>query len=199
MRIIESWKGRISVGHNFLFLYTSYRADCMWCHAMPCLTSSFVVKCLAFFWTMVLWPSFFFSQNFEVLLILSKPSMHDDYHFFISLSLHIPHLFKAYLPTSQESSSSAIIFCAPIHLAVTLTFFYRTQSCRLMDYLIRTPNHLYYLHSLYLGSRASVLCFISQRWKDLLLLFSGTIWRAASMQRNGCTLGLAWKVGFSIK
>lgn len=131
---------------------------------MPCLTSSFVVKCLAFFWTMMLWPSFFFSQSFEVLLILSKPSMHDDYPFFISLSLHIPHLFKAYLPTSQESSSSAIIFCASIHLAVTLTFFHRTQSYGLMDYLIRTPNHLYYLHSLYLGSRASVLCFIPQRW-----------------------------------
>jgi len=66
---------------------------------------------------------FFFSQSFEVLLILSKPSMHDDYPFFISLSLHIYHLFKAYLPTSQESSSSAVIFCASIHLAVTLTFF----------------------------------------------------------------------------
>ena len=158
-RIMEG----ISVGHNFLFLYiSSYRADCMWCHALPDFILRGQVSCIfldsgvmtLFFLLSKFWSSFNFIEAFYAWWL-------SLFHFTVS----------AYTPSVQGLSShlSRIIFLRYYLLRLNSLscypdFFYRIQSCRLMDYLIRTPNHLYYLHSLYLGSRASVLCFISQWW-----------------------------------
>ena len=160
MRIIESWTGRISVGHNFLFLLHIFLSSGL--HVMPCLHPS---------WSNVL--RFFELWCYDPLFLLSK--FWSSFNFIEAFHAWWLSLFhftvSAYIPSVQGLSShlSRIIFLRCYLLRLNSLgcypdfFFNRTQSCRLMDYLIRTPNHLYYLHSLYLGSCAPALCFISQR------------------------------------
>jgi len=82
-------------------------------------------KCLVLFWTSIttLFSSLQVLKFWSSFNFLLRPSVHDDYPLFISLSLHIPCQVKTLSSRFPLFESTYTISFAPNSFGCTLTFF----------------------------------------------------------------------------